>query len=293
MDPNTILRYSNFILIVVLQILGALFALWLASGVVLDQLLDIEPSAGSENEKPSRQLTMSRPIALVLWFAMSGLFFMPIRDISTGIYYGILLGYRWDALLQSPTMNSWGAMPQAYYVLFLVVLLVTIYVVVLIAGRKFLSGSSFAFIPSGTLSGIERLFTLLGVAGLIYFLVSTVMLAAAGMILPTTLTQPDGGALEYSIPIIIIALVLVALVIWMSFAISSRKAELLDEYEDEPEEQQEPSTDDQVTEGISEPDEDQATKDISEPDEEQGTEDSSEPDKDPTPMEDSDEQEEE
>lgn len=238
MDPNNVLRYSNFIFVVVLQILGALLALWLASGIVLDQLMDLEPTE-DDHGKPAWQLSMSRPTALILWFALAGFFFLPIRDILTGIYYGILLGYRWDALLQSPTMNNWGAMPQAYYVLFLIFLLVTIYVMVLIGGRKFLSGSSFAFVPSGTLSGFERLFTLLGIAGLIYFLVNTIMLTAAGMVLPGTLTQPDGGALEYSIPVLIIALILVALLIWMSFAYSSRKAELVDEYEADLEEQPE------------------------------------------------------
>lgn len=246
MDQNT-LRWINFAF-EVLQVLGVLFALWLASGIALEQFVgggsdydeeefeDQENQVDGEDEMPAGagwQPRLSRGLAVVVWLVLSGFFYLPLSDLITGLRTAVFLGIGWNEMGLSPAFNSFGGLPQNYYFLGTVILLIVVYGLVLWLGRRLVSdrpGSLFENLP---LSSIERTFMLLGIAGLVYFLVNSLVTTLTWIDLPNQTAQPQGGALAFLAPALIGLLVLLLLIVWMNSSLLREEIHMDETAEDE------------------------------------------------------------
>lgn len=251
MDQNT-LRWINFAF-EVLQALAVLFALWLASGIALELFV----SGGSEDEDEfdghdqegsameaveaegaglaGWQPRFGRGLAIVAWLVLSGLFYLPLSDIITGLRTAVFLGIGWTEMGLSPAFNSFGSIPQNYYFLWTLIVLVVVYALALWVGRRAFTdrpGSLFEDLP---FSSIERTFMLLGAAGLVHFLVSNLLTTLTWIDLPNQTAQPQGGALLFLAPALVGLLLLLLLVVWMNASLLREEIQMDEEVDEEQE----------------------------------------------------------
>lgn len=297
MDQTT-LRWISFVF-EILQVVGALFALWLAAGIILDQIIDtgvidqpeewededdesrdefetesiteIEPEMGEPADEDAESTSLSagveaqaepeiqaealmpaaqedltswiprvnRPVALILWLVLAGFFYLPLSDLFSGLRTAVFLGIGWDQMAASPVANAWGVIEQGIYFLVTLVLMVVIYGVVLIVGRKFLSTNPDSLFADLPLSGMERLFILLGMGALFHYMVRNVILTLTWLELPTPAGQPVENALAFLAPALIVLAVLVLIILWMSSAVTRKDLEREEDLEFEADETEE------------------------------------------------------
>lgn len=247
MDQAT-LRWINFAF-EVLQALAALFALWLASGIALEQFVaggseeldaDFEPGdADDVNEAASDgiqwQPRFGRGLTIVLWLVLGGFFYLPLTDLITGLRTAVFLGIGWNEMGLSPAFNSFGSLPQNYYFLFTLILLIVVYGFVLILGRRAFADRPGSLFFDLQLSSIERAFMLLGAAGLVHFLINNLLITLIWVDLPNQTAQPTGGALPFLAPAIVGLLLVLLLVFWMNSALLREEIQMDEDWEDEEE----------------------------------------------------------
>jgi hypothetical protein len=230
------------------QVLAALFALWLAAGVILAQLGEeeledeLEVEAGGETAALTAKgfsvsqiqgdlLSLSRGLTLVVWFLLSGFFFLPIADILTWIRTAIFLGAGWEQMVASPAGNAWGILNQGVYFLLTILLMAVIYIAVIWIGRKYLAGKVGASLFNYPLSKIERLFVLLGAAAIVHYIIRNLLLTLIWIDYPTPPVQEPGGAFFFLAPALVGILVLGLVALWMNSAIIRRGE--VDEFDEE------------------------------------------------------------
>jgi hypothetical protein len=234
------LRWINFAF-EALQALAALFALWLASGIALQQFVgdarEDEPvdftqaKSDSTAEDSLWQPRFSRGLAIVLWLVLAGFFYLPLTDLITGLRTAVFLGIGWSEMGLSPAFNSFGSIAQNYYFLFTLVLLILVYGFVLVVGRRAFSDKPGSLLEELPLSSIERTFMLLGAAGLVHFLINNLLVTLIWIDLPNQTAQPQGGALPFMAPAIVGGLLVLLLVFWMNSALLREEIQMEEDWE--------------------------------------------------------------
>lgn len=254
MDPNTV-RWITFAF-EVLQIIAAALALWLAGGLLLDQFisfftreveyeieeegLDVstlppveDPSVETGVEETSPQMQaeaqaastiwvqeINRSATIIAWLALAGFFFLPLVDILTTIRTLIFLGTSWTEIYQSSTANEWGVISQGIYFLITVVLMLIVYGAAYWIGRRFFNDPTNPWTAELPLSGVEKTMVLLGVGGLIHFILRNFLLNLTWSDLPFRDAQPltgNTGILAFLAPLLVgVLLVFIALIIMNS-----------------------------------------------------------------------------